>query len=158
MSSSKINKKTIARIAAIQTIYQYAIQNFDVDINDVVKNIIIFYQNEKKQGNNNLKISPNIEYLNILVKLVIENLKEIDELIEVNLITKKDLKQMPVLLTALLRVSISELLFLKDVPGKVVISEYTDIANDMLNENEIGFVNSILDKIAKENKKICQTT
>ena len=31
-------------------------------------------------------------------------------------------------------------------PGGISYDEYTDIASDMLNENEIGFVNSLLDK------------
>ncbi|MGL4226903.1 MAG: transcription antitermination factor NusB, partial [Rickettsia sp.] len=90
----------------------------------------------------------------MLVKSVFENINKLDELIDNHLTNDKDPAHMPILLRALLRVSVCELLFCPTTPAKVVINEYTDIANDMLNEHEIGFVNSVLDKIAQKHARL----
>ncbi|AAY61970.1 transcription antitermination factor NusB [Rickettsia felis str. Pedreira] len=155
MSSNKINKKSIARIAAVQAIYQNILQNND-DMDDIMQNVLSFYQNNNSTTAlpENLKISLSISHFKMLVKSVFENINKLDEIIDNHLTNDKDPAHMPILLRALLRVSICELLFCPTTPAKVVINEYTDIANDMLNEHEIGFVNSILDKIAQENNKI----
>ncbi|MCC8406399.1 MAG: transcription antitermination factor NusB [Rickettsia endosymbiont of Sceptobius lativentris] len=155
MSSNKINKKSIARIAAVQAIYQNILQNNE-DMDDIMQNVLSFYQNDSSITNlpDNLKISLSISHFKMLVKSVFENINKLDEIIDNHLTNDKDPAHMPILLRALLRVSICELLFCPTTPAKVVINEYTDIANDMLNEHEIGFVNSILDKIAQENNKI----
>lgn len=155
MSSNKINKKSIARIAAVQAIYQNILQNND-DMDDIMQNVLSFYQNNNSTTDlpENLKISLSISHFKMLVKSVFENINKLDEIIDNHLTNDKDPAYMPILLRALLRVSICELLFCPTTPAKVVINEYTDIANDMLNEHEIGFVNSILDKIAQENNKI----
>ncbi|MGX6960425.1 MAG: transcription antitermination factor NusB [Rickettsia endosymbiont of Pentastiridius leporinus] len=154
MSSNKINKKSIARIAAVQAIYQYTLQGSN-DIEAIMQNVLSFYQDDHftMSSEENLKISLTISHFETLVKLVFENTTKIDEIINSHLVNDKNPAYMPVLLRALLRVSISELLFFRATPVKVVINEYTDIANEMLNEHEIGFVNSVLDKIAKENKE-----
>ncbi|MFY9590129.1 transcription antitermination factor NusB [Rickettsia endosymbiont of Halotydeus destructor] len=159
MSSNKINKKTIARIAAVQAIYQYTLQP-EQDIEQIIEKMITFYQDEKTSDNSetnsheHLKISLNISHFKTLVKRVIENFDKIEQIISTHLTNTKDITHMPVLLLALLRVSICELLFFIDIPPKVVINEFTDIANDMLNEHEIGFVNSMLDTIAKETRPL----
>ncbi|HJD57653.1 MAG TPA: transcription antitermination factor NusB [Rickettsia endosymbiont of Ceroptres masudai] len=155
MSANKINKKSIARIAAVQAIYQNILQNND-DMDDIMQNVLSFYQNNNSTTAlpENLKISLSISHFKMLVKSVFENINKLDEIIDNHLTNDKDPAHMPILLRALLRVSICELLFCPTTPAKVVINEYTDIANDMLNEHEIGFVNSILNKIAQENNKI----
>ncbi|MEY4463570.1 MAG: transcription antitermination protein NusB [Pseudomonadota bacterium] len=155
MGSNKINKKSIARIAAVQAIYQNILQNNE-DMDDIMQNVFSFYQNDSSITNlpDNLKISLSISHFKMLVKSVFENINKLDEIIDNHLTNDKDPAHMPILLRALLRVSICELLFCPTTPAKVVINEYTDIANDMLNEHEIGFVNSVLDTIAQENNKI----
>ncbi|GAA5253024.1 transcription antitermination factor NusB [Candidatus Rickettsia kedanie] len=155
MSSNKINKKSIARIAAVQAIYQNILQNNE-DMDDIIQNVLSFYRNDSSITNlpDNLKISLSISHFKILVKSVFENINKLDEIIDNHLTNDKDPVHMPILLRALLRAGIYELLFYPTTPAKVVINEYTDIAHDMLNEHEIGFVNAVLDTIAKENNKI----
>lgn len=155
MGSNKINKKSIARIAAVQAIYQNILQNNN-DMDDIMQNVLSFYQNNNSIPDlpDNLKISLSISHFKMLVKSVFENINKLDEIIDNHLTNDKDPAHMPILLRALLRAGICELLFCPTTPAKVVINEYTDIANDMLNEHEIGFVNSVLDKIAQENNKI----
>lgn len=155
MSSNKINTKTISRIAAIQTLYQYQQETQVQDIDPLIQNMLKFY-GDKELNNDyeltaskSIKIKPSISYFIELVKSTVENLKFLDEIIVNHLIEDWKIADLPPLLLALLRVAICELKFFPNSPKKVIINEFTDITSDMLSDNEIGFVNSILDKIAK---------
>ncbi len=151
MSLIKVNSKTIARIAAVQTIYQYKPEDLNQSIDLIIQQMIQLYQSEQITNNLNkpIKIKLGIGYFKLLVKSVILNLPQIDKIILRHLTSKWQITSLPILLLALLRVAICELQFLPDVPSKVVINEFTNITSNMLNENEIGFVNAVLDRIAK---------
>lgn len=152
MTSTKISTKTIARIAAVQAIYQYKPESPDQNIDIVIQQMIQFYQSERVANNLNkpIKVKLSISYFELLVKSVVLNLSQIDKMISRHLTSEWQITSLPVLLLALLRVAICELQFFPNVPSKVVINEFTDITSDMLNENEVGFVNSVLDRIAKK--------
>ena len=51
---------------------------------------------------------------------------------------------------ALLRVATYELLARADVPVKTVINEYVDVADAFYDAREKGFVNGLLDAVAKD--------
>lgn len=155
-SSKKISNKSISRIAAIQTLYQYDHKAEDHNIDQLLQKIISFYQNEDLNSDlgisedNKIKIKPSVSYLILLVRTTIEHLENINIQVADHLNEEWQITKLPPLLLALLRVSICELKFFPETPRKVVINEFTDIASDMLSDNEVGFVNSVLDKIAKE--------
>ncbi len=152
MTSTKISTKTIARIAAVQAIYQYKPESPDQNIDRIMQQIVQFYQDERVGNDLNkpIKVKLSISYFELLVKSVVLNLSQIDKMISRHLTSEWQITSLPVLLLALLRVAICELQFFPNVPSKVVINEFTDITSDMLNENEVGFVNSVLDRIAKK--------
>lgn len=157
MTSHKINTKTMARIAAVQVLYQYKIEDTEQNIELIMQQIVKYYQDEglksSKVGlNKPIKIRVSISHFERLVKNVTLNIPEIDKIISNNLSSEWLIGSLPLLLLALLRVGVGELQFLQDVPSKVVINEYTDIASEMLDENEVGFVNSILDHISKRDR------
>ncbi|WP_341750921.1 MULTISPECIES: transcription antitermination factor NusB [unclassified Candidatus Tisiphia] len=159
MTSAKINTKTIARIAAVQAIYQYKPEDPKHNIEKIIQQIIQFYQDERAANslttnltaslNKPIKVKLSISHFELLVKSVVINLPQIDKMISRHLTAEWQITSLPVLLLALLRVAICELQFFPNVPNKVVINEFTDITNDMLSEGEVGFVNSVLDRIAK---------
>jgi transcription antitermination protein NusB len=41
-------------------------------------------------------------------------------------------------------------MFRKDVPARVVITEYVDVAHSFYGEDEPGLVNAVLDTLARE--------
>ncbi|MCP5369115.1 MAG: N utilization substance protein B [Rickettsiaceae bacterium] len=149
MQQIPLNSKTIARIAAIQTIYQYN-NNPNSDINSLLMRIIEFYKDdditEDLEIGKEFKMRPSYNYLKELVKYSYDNLELINKAIIALLDDKQSFTMMPKLLLSILQIAICEINFFPEIPKKVVVNEYTDIANDMLNQNEIGFVNSILDK------------
>lgn len=155
MTAYKINTKTIARIAAIQVLYQCQLNDDDIDT--LVKQTIDFYQDEALfldlfdcDIEHKIKIRPHVTYLQKLVKASIENITSIDQIIIDHLARDKTTRDLQRLLLALLRVAVCERLYFLEIPRKVVINEYTDIASEMLAECDVGFVNSILDNITNK--------
>ena len=54
------------------------------------------------------------------------------------------------ILRAILRAGAFELIAMKDVPAKVVISEYVDVANAFFDGDEPKLVNGVLDAVGRE--------
>ncbi|MEM6338738.1 MAG: transcription antitermination factor NusB [Pseudomonadota bacterium] len=156
MTKTQINTKSISRIAAVQTIYQFENDKNTSDIDTLLLRIRDFYKDKDLKSDyeldklSKLKLRPSYNYLNELVKFTHENLEEIDKIIEIHLTNEWNLKNLPKLLFATLRVAVCELKYFPETPSKVIINEYTDIASDMLDSGEVGFVNSVLDKYASE--------
>jgi N utilization substance protein B len=75
---------------------------------------------------------------------------EIDLLIEGKLAKGWTLARLDKPMKAIIRVGTYELLARKDVPVAAVISEYVDVAHAFYDKRESGFVNGLLDGIAKE--------
>jgi len=151
----QISTKSIARIAAIQTLYKFASSQGKTDINSALFRIKEFYKDVDFKSDHDidqkstLKLKPSYSYLEELVKYTYNNLLEIDKEISRFLTKSWTITNLPMLLLSVLRVGICELAYFPETPKKVIINEYTDIANDMLDENEIGFVNSILHNYAQ---------
>lgn len=151
MTKIQLNSKSIARIAAIQTIYQLGNSQNDSDIETLLLRIIDFYKDKEVKNDHeihrdtNMKLKPSYSFLKELVHYSYENIEEINEIITSYLIDDWTLKSLPKLLLATLQVSICEIIYFPDTPRNVIINEYTDIANDMLDLGEVGFVNSVLD-------------
>ena len=74
---------------------------------------------------------------------------EIDELITARLAEGWTLARLDKPMKALLRVGAYELLARPDVPVATVITEYVDVAKAFYDKRESGFVNGLLDALAK---------
>ena len=161
MLTTKINKKSISRIAAIQTTYQFEQNMQTTDITILLVKIKEFYKDTNIESDyeisksSKIKLSLSYHYLNKLVRSTHKNLKSIDQNIEMYLTNQWNLIILPKLLIASLRVALCELEYFPNTPSKVIINEYTDIANNMLDSKEVGFVNSVLDKYASKCRGLC---
>ena len=60
-----------------------------------------------------------------------------------------DVKRIEAILRAVLRAGAYELGHRNDVPARVVVSEYVDVANAFVDKDETGMVNAVLDQIAR---------
>jgi N utilization substance protein B len=147
-----IKPKTLSRIAAVQSIYcNYATNS---DIKEVVQDIKTFYANEKiYQDDKLIEIKIHHNHLSELALETIAHKVEIDKFIEENLAPNWTMSKLHLTLLSILRVGIAELIYFPQTPFKVAISEFTDIANNMLAENEVAFVNSLLNKVHDTNKQ-----
>ena len=73
---------------------------------------------------------------------------KLDPLIDEALSKGWPLKRIDAILRAVLRAGSYELEHRKDVPGRVVVSEYVDVAHAFVEKDETGMVNAVLDQIA----------
>ena len=85
-----------------------------------------------------------------VVSGVVRDQKKLDPLIDEALSTGWPLKRIEAILRAVLRAGAYELQHRKDVPGRVVVSEYVDVAHAFVEKDETGMINAVLDQIARQ--------
>ena len=149
MSKEFLNKKTISRLAVIQSLYQFELneqkQTIE-ELNTSIRNFYTDYQNI--DDDNSIKLS--VHYFNELLQFSIEKVKEVDEIIYSYLSSDGELNKISMIVRSILRVGVAELKYFPETPRKVILNEYSDIASELAREQDIGFINSILDKYSKE--------
>lgn len=84
-----------------------------------------------------------------LISGTIEHIEEIDSIIQ-DAAEKWTITRMASIDRNILRFSVYELLFRKDIPAAVTINEAIEIAKKYSTSESAAFINGILDKIAKE--------
>jgi transcription antitermination protein NusB len=107
----------------------------------------------------NLMMNPGVEieypknqykkYIKDIVTGTLERAELIEETIESNLSQDIDLVKTDKLLKIILFAAVFELMFKHNTPTKVIISEYLLASEYFLEKIQIGYLNAILDKIAK---------
>ena len=128
----KKSKKSSPRIKVIQKIYN-SLMNPGVEID--------FPKNQYKK------------FIKDVVLGTLERLELIEETINVNLKDDIDLQKTDKLLKIMLFAAVFELMFKHNTPSKVIISEYLLASEYFLEKIQIGYLNAILDKIAKQIRK-----
>jgi N utilization substance protein B len=87
-----------------------------------------------------------------LVEGVVREQLRIDPLIDRHLAEGWRLNRVDSILRAILRAGAYEILMRDDVPARVAISEYVDLAHAFFSGEEPKVVNGILDKLGKETR------
>ena len=93
------------------------------------------------------------KFIKDIVTGTIERSELIEEKISLYLINDIDLAKTDKLLKIIIFAAIYELMFKHNTPKKVVISEYLQASEHFLEKIQIGYLNAILDKIAKVLRK-----
>lgn len=97
----------------------------------------------------NLRVSPqNRPYAEILVRLVGTNLPRIDAMI-VEALTNWRMERLAVVDRAILRLGTAEMLFVDDVPPRLVIREMVQLAEKYGTHESARFVNGVLDAVMR---------
>jgi N utilization substance protein B len=81
---------------------------------------------------------------------VVREQRSLDPMIDEALARSWPLKRIEAILRAVLRAGAYELGHRSDVPARVVVSEYVDVANAFVDKSETGMVNAVLDQIARK--------
>jgi N utilization substance protein B len=88
-------------------------------------------------------------YMN-LFSSACNNFKSVDKKISANLESTWKLERLPKLVLAILRVGGNEIITASKKHIALMINDYLQISKSLGHEEDTGFINSILDKIAKE--------
>ena len=130
-------QKRVARCVCLKILY--ANSSSGILFNEILNN---FNDNEALESIN----KEQIKYASMLFSLTIENKIELDKLIESKLVNWK-IQRLALMDKMILRMSLSEMLYVESVPPKVSITEGVEIAKEFSTEDSSSFVNGILDAI-----------
>jgi N utilization substance protein B len=145
-TEKKANKRGAARLAAVQALYQMDIAG--AGINDIFAEFESYWLGNEVEGDTYLPAEA--AFFRDVVSGVVRDQKELDPLIDEALSKGWPLKRIEAILRAVLRAGAYELQHRKDVPGRVVVSEYVDVANAFVDREETGMVNAVLDQIGRQ--------
>lgn len=138
-------RRTAARLAAVQTLYQMAITGTPAP-----RVIAEFKELRLGGGDENESFGPaDPGFYETLAAGVAADLEAADRLIDGALSEDWSLDRLETIVRSILQCGAYELLARGDVPAAVVISEYVDVAHAFFAEKEPGFINGVLDRIAR---------
>jgi transcription antitermination protein NusB len=142
----KANRRGAARLAAVQALYQMDIAG--TDLTDILAEFESHWLGGEVEGSKYLPAEA--AFFRDIVKGVVGDQRRLDPLIDEALQKGWPLKRVEALLRAVLRAGAFELEQRKDVPARVVVSEYVDVANAFVDKDETGMVNAVLDTLARK--------
>ena len=142
----KANRRGAARLAAVQALYQ-------MDI--AARRSTTSSPSSRATGSAARSTARNIfpaeaAFFRSVVRGVLDDQRALDPLIDKALSGGWPLKRIEALLRAVLRAGAFELSSRTDVPARVVVAEYVDVAHAFLDKDETGMVNAVLDQLARQ--------
>lgn len=144
---AQVLARSAARLAAVQALYQ--IELTGADWRTVVREFDEHRLGAEIEGVQYREADP--KHFRRTVELVIEGQAAIDQLTDRALVERWPLARVDSILRALFRAAGAELTARTDIPPKVVIGEYVDVARAFFEGGkEPSFVNAVLDHMARE--------
>ncbi len=142
----KANRRGAARLAAVQALYQMDVGG--TGINEVLAEFESFWIGSEVEGEQYLPAEG--AFFRDVVSGVLRDQKQLDPLIDDVLQRGWPLARVEAILRAVMRAGAYELQHRKDIPGRVIVSEYVDVAHAFVERDETGMVNAVLDQIGRQ--------
>jgi transcription antitermination protein NusB len=142
----KANRRGAARLAAVQALYQMEIAG--TGLNEILAEFESHWMGREVEGAQYLPAEA--AFFREIVAGVLREQRSLDPLVDTTLAQGWPLKRVDAILRAVLRAGAYELAHRSDIPARVVVSEYVDIANAFIDREETGMVNAVLDTIAHQ--------
>ena len=149
MSKIISRKRTLSRLMAIQILYQHKFFNGDKSFAQIKEDVIENYALQEDEELSSYLDKIDEEFLDNLIAGVGLG-GNIDDEIQLLLKDGFTLEKLDDVLQPILRLASFELKFMQDVPYKVIIDEYVDIAASFFENKKITFINGILENLAKK--------
>jgi N utilization substance protein B len=146
MTQARSRSRSAARLAAVQALYQQEMEGTPLP------RLLTEFHNHRLGATIEDATYHDAEqaFFDDIVTGAHARCSEIDSLIADRLATGWSLERLDRPMRAILRAGAYELIARRDVPVASVISEYVDVAHAFYDKRESGFVNGLLDAIAKE--------
>lgn len=142
---SRSATRTAARLAAVQALYQMDMAG--ADANQVIQEFLDHRLSETA-GSDPAKETDGPFFKDVVLG-VVRTQRSIDPVLNEHLAQGWHLSRIDSILRAILRSAAYEITEREDVPAKVIITEYLDIAHDFFDTEEPKVVNGILDRLAR---------
>ncbi|WP_340265590.1 transcription antitermination factor NusB [Sphingobium mellinum] len=144
--NERSKSRSAARLAAVQALYQIEMEG--TQLNALLHE---FHQHRLGATIEDVTYAQAEEsFFDDIVIGVDKRRAEIDGLVIARLSKGWSLERLDKPMRQILRAGTYELLARKDVPTGTVISEYVDVAHAFYDKREAGFVNGLLDAVAKD--------
>ncbi|WP_040211868.1 transcription antitermination factor NusB [Clostridium polynesiense] len=137
-----MNRKK-SREAAMKILFQNSFN--DIPLNEILDDCEMYFEELELEGSDK-------EFIKRIVTGVNSNISKINDIIEENSENWK-ISRISKINLSILRISIYEMLFSEDVPGKVSINEAIELCKKYSDEKSVSFVNGLLDKVYKSTNK-----
>lgn len=148
-AAARSRSRSAARLAAVQALYQQ-----EMERTPVAALLHEFHHHRLGAIIDGVEYADaEVDFFDDLVKGVDARRGELDALIEARLASNWSLGRLDKPMRQILRAGAYELIARADVPTGSVISEYVDVAKAFYARREAGFVNGLLDAIAKDVRK-----
>lgn len=146
-SKSGASARSAARLAAVQALYQ-----IDMTPEALPAQVVDEFAAHRlgKELEGDLYAEADRDMFKDLVTGVCSRLEEIDGALAPRLSEDWPIHRLEKLMAAILHAGVYELIARPDVPTKVIINEYLDVAHAFYAGSEPRFVNGVLDKIARD--------
>ncbi len=145
-TAKRSRSRSAARLAAVQALYQQ-----EMEAIPVAQLLHQFHQHRLGATIEDAEYAEaEVDFFDDLVKGALARAEELDAAIAGKLAAGWSLARLDKPMKAILRAGAYELAARPDVPTASVISEYLDVAKAFYDARETGFVNGLLDALAKE--------
>jgi transcription antitermination protein NusB len=144
-----VNRRRAARFGAVQALYQLELSGAPVE--QVVAEFVAHRLSDLLGPLELADAPPRVDrtWFEVVTTGAWRHAAELDALIEGLLAPGWTLNRLGFLLRAFLRAGAFELVHRPDVPARAVVSEYVELAHAFLSEEDGGFVNAVLDRLAR---------
>ena len=147
---AKRRKRSLSRLMAIQIFYQYDFFEGAKTFSEIQKDVIENYTLDSEKDLSSYRDKIDEAFLDNLLSLAMIEIKKIDSEIIEFLKDARSFEKTDEVVKQILRLGSFELKFAKDIPAKVIIDEYVDIAASFFTDKRITFVNGTLENLAKK--------
>jgi N utilization substance protein B len=138
----------VARLAAVQALYQ--METAGTGVETVVRE----FRDHRFAGDleGEALAAADEAFFADLARGVVAAQAQIDPAISAHLAARWRLARIDATARAILRCAVFELLHRREIPSEVVIDEYLEITKSFFGSTETGFVNGVLDAIARDDR------
>jgi transcription antitermination protein NusB len=139
------NKRANARLAAVQALYQMDVTG--KGINEIFAEFETYWIGQEIEGEQYRPAE--LAFFRDTVSGVLKDQMSIDQMVDSALVEGWPLTRIEALMRAILRAGTYELKKRKDIPPRVSISEYVDVASAFFAREESGMINAVLDVVGR---------
>jgi len=144
-----LDHRSAARLAVVQALYQMEVSG--KGINEIFAEFESHWMGREIEG---VQYKPaEVGFFRDILQGVLTDQLGIDQQIDQALSRDWPLARVEAVMRATLRAGAYEMRARKDVPSRVVIKEYVDVAGAFFGPTESGMVNAVLDKIARQERE-----
>jgi transcription antitermination protein NusB len=142
----KANRRGAARLAAVQALYQMDVAA--KGLNEIFAEFESHWLGREVEGSQYLPAEA--AFFRDVVGGVVRDQRRLDPIIDAALSKGWPLRRIEALMRAVLRAGLYELDQRRDIPARVIVSEYVDVAGAFVDKDETGMINAVLDQLGRQ--------